>query len=126
MRFVDHNMWRQFVGGGAVLYSACLGSGDNHISDNEFSGLANSGIIITCSDTTMFAHDKLNGSGIKFTGVAATKSVQFTDMSVETGDFSQTCAYDFGTGFSSCKYSDFRWRTIRFYYSFCHPSILLD
>ncbi len=119
--FVDHNMWRNFVGGGAVNYNACLGSGDNHISDNEFSGLANSGIIIRCADTTMFAHDKLNGSGITFTGAAEAKTVQFTDLSVETG-ITQPCAYDFGTGTAPTNVQINGGEQLGFTTLFCHPA----
>lgn len=119
--FIDHNMWRQFVGGGAIFYAAPLGSGDNHISDNEFSGLTNSGIIITQSDTTMFAHDKLNGSGITFTGAGGTKTVQFTDLSIETG-ITQPCAIDFGTGTAPTNIQFIASEQLGFTQLFCHPT----
>ncbi len=119
--FIDHNMWRNFVGGGAISYNACFGSGDNHIHDNEFSGLATSGITISCSDTTMFAHNKLNGSGIAFTGAAEAKTVQFTDNSVETG-ISQPCAFDFGTGTAPTNVQINGGEQLGFVTLFCHPS----
>lgn len=118
--FIDHNMWRQFVGGQAINYDACLGSGDNHINDNEFSGF-NSGIEIQCADTTMFAHDKLNGSGVFFTGAAAAKTVQFTDLSIETG-VSQPCAVDFGTGIAPTNIQFNGGEQLGFAQLFCHPA----
>lgn len=119
--FVDHNVWRNFVGGGAIYSDADIGSGDNHVTDNEFSGLTYSGIIITKSDTQMFAHDKLNGSGIRFTGAGAAQTVQFTDMSIETG-ITQPCMIDFGTGTPPANIQFNGGETIGFTTLVCHPS----
>lgn len=119
--FIEHNMWRNFVGGGAIFHTAEIGSGDNHIDNNEFSGLTYSGIIITQSDTTSYVSDKLNGSGISFTGAGPVQSVRFVDLSVETG-ISQPCAFDFGTGLPPTNVQIIGMEEYGFATTFCHPN----
>lgn len=116
------NMWRNFVGGGCINYNAEVGSGDNHWGPGlECSGLANSGIIIGASDVQHFLGVKLNGSGIKFTGVGPTKSVIFDDVSVETG-ISQPCMIDFGTGTAPVNIQFNNSEQYGFAQAFCNPT----
>ena len=95
--FVNDNMWRNFVGGSCIYHDAEVGSGDNHYTDDECSGLTHSGITITQGEANYFKGVKLNGSGITFTGAGPTKSMLFDEMSIETG-ITQPCMLDFGMG----------------------------
>lgn len=118
----DAVIGRNFVGGGCVYYAAEVGSGDNHWGPNlECSGLTNSGITITQSDYQSFLGVKLNGSGIKFTGASATKSVIFNDVSIETG-ISQACMMDFGTGSQPTNIQFTSSEQYGFAEAFCHPA----
>jgi hypothetical protein len=102
---IRNNYWHNFTAGGAIDYNMGLGPGDIHIHDNEWFGTF-SGIIIRQCDTFWCNNNKLNGSGIVFTGEGHASSVQFSNMSIETAGNvfpvpnQPPYMIDFGTGTS--------------------------